>query len=145
MSKTYLGIDLGTSSVKVLLTEKGRVLERASAFYDEKTAAGWWEGVKKALRKLSGLCRADAVGLSSQVGTYIINQEEILHWNGPEGTQELQDLLQRFPQELFIAETGMAHPSLISYPLPRLLGASISIDPVKGRSRVDQYDHNKKS
>jgi len=130
LSKTYLGIDLGTSSVKILLTEDARVVERASVIYEERTPEGWWTAVRKALSQISGRKKTDAIGLSSQVGTYVINQKEILHWNGPEGSAELQELLERYPQEVFLAETGMAHPALISYPLPRLAYAKKHFSPL---------------
>ena len=130
MSKTYLGIDLGTSSVKILLTEDARVMERASVIYEERTSEGWWAAVRKALAQLSGRDKISAIGLSSQVGTYIINQKEILHWNGPEGSTELQELLERHSQEVFIAETGMPHPALVSYPLPRLSYARKHFSPL---------------
>ena len=130
MSKTYLGIDLGTSSVKILLTEDARVVERASVLYEERTVDGWWAAVRKALTQLSGRDKISAIGLSSQVGTYIINQKEILHWNGPEGSTELHELLERHSQEVFIAETGMPHPALVSYPLPRLSYARKHFSPL---------------
>ena len=130
MSKTYLGIDLGTSSVKILLTEDARVAERASVIYEERTPEGWWAAVRKALSQLSGLKNVNAIGLSSQVGTYIINQKEVIHWDGPEGSTELEELLTRYPQEVFLAETGMAHPALISYPLPRLTYAKKHFSPL---------------
>ena len=130
MNKTYLGIDLGTSSVKILLTEDARVMERASVIYEERTPEGWRAAVKKALSQLSGRKKASAIGLSSQVGTYIINQKEVIHWNSPEGSTELEELLRRYPQEVFLAETGMTHPSLISYPLPRLAYAKKHFAPL---------------
>lgn len=130
MSKTYLGIDLGTSSVKILLTEDARVMERASVIYEERTPEGWWAAVKKALSQLSGRKKVSAISLSSQVGTYIINQKEVIHWNGPEGSTELEELLKRYPHEVFLAETGMTHPSLISYPLPRLAYAKKHFSPL---------------
>lgn len=130
MSKTYLGIDLGTSSVKVLLAEDAKVVERTSVLYEERTVEGWWAAVHKALSQLSGRDKINAIGLSSQVGTYIINQKEILHWNGPEGSTELHELLERYPQEVFIAETGMPHPALVSYPLPRLSYARKHFSPL---------------
>ena len=86
--------------------------------------------VKKALSQLSGRKKVSAISLSSQVGTYIINQKEVIHWNGPEGSTELEELLKRYPHEVFLAETGMTHPSLISYPLPRLAYAKKHFAPL---------------
>jgi xylulokinase len=75
----YLGIDIGTSSVKaVLMDESGTVVEQASSplsilrphpFWSEQDPTGWWEATNSAVSDLD-LQRRDAVkaiGLSGQM------------------------------------------------------------------------------
>ena len=123
MSEAFLGIDLGTSSVKVVFVKDGRTVERSSAAYRTKDPEGWISAVRKALSGLTGREEACAAGLSSQTGTYIVNDRYVLPWNGKEGFQELQDIRKRFSTEEFLREIGMDHPELTSYPLPKLLYA----------------------
>jgi len=62
-----------------------------------------------------------AIGLTAQVGTYIVDGESIISWNEPASGDALTEILAAFPVGKFIAEIGMPHPPLASYPLPRLL------------------------
>ena len=67
---TYIGIDLGTSSVKLLLTDaQGKVLGEASREYSllqpapgwkEIEAQTWWQAVQEALEELLGNSSADS-------------------------------------------------------------------------------------
>ena len=123
MSEAFLGIDLGTSSVKAVLVKNGRTVERSSAAYRTKDPEGWISGVREALSCLTGREEACAVGLSSQTGTYIVNDRYVLPWNGKEGFQELQEIRKRIAGDVFQREIGMNHPELTSYPLPKLLYA----------------------
>ncbi|NTV90667.1 MAG: xylulokinase, partial [Clostridiales bacterium] len=60
----YLGIDLGTSSIKALLAdEAGRVLDSESEGYplllprenwSEQEPEAWWEGFCKIMKRLGG-------------------------------------------------------------------------------------------
>lgn len=72
---TYIGIDLGTSSVKLLLTTtKGEILAESSESYDvsypktgwtEQSPELWWGAVQKALEELlCGQDRASVKGIS---------------------------------------------------------------------------------
>ena len=40
-----LGIDLGTSSVKLLLKMRDGAVEKARERYEERTPDGWWNAV----------------------------------------------------------------------------------------------------
>lgn len=115
-----LGIDLGTSSVKMLLKYGDDTTIKVREGYEENTPSGWWEAVKRAMSglNLNGLA---AIGLTSQVGTYIVDGKEVLPWSGREGAEELEELKERYGRELFLKEISMPHPNLISYPLPRLM------------------------
>ena len=120
MSESFLGIDLGTSSVKALKTDENGNRSKTRCFYPCAGPDGWLSAVREALR---GIDTADiaAVGLSSQVGTYVVNGKDVFAWSDAVGKEELDGLLAEFPQEVFVRETGMPHPQIISYPLPRLM------------------------
>ncbi len=115
-----LGIDLGTSSVKMLLNDEDHTTIKVREGYEEPTPSGWWRAVKKAMSGLN-LDGISAIGLTSQVGTYIVDEKEILPWSGKEGAKELAELKEKCGRELFLEEVSMPHPNLISYPLPRLM------------------------
>lgn len=138
MNKCILGIDLGTSSVKVLARYFDGTVKKASAAYTAEVPASsagahldstdsgslsvksWLDALVSALRKLdcSAVC---AIGLSSQVGTYIINDQDIIGWRDAAGAQELRRLKEKYSCQDFIANIAMPHPDISSYPLPRLL------------------------
>jgi sugar (pentulose or hexulose) kinase len=120
MNKALLGIDLGTSSVKVLLRLGDGTVEKTKVGYEENTPAGWLAAVQKALRMLD-LRKVSAVGLSAQTGTYIVNKTHVIGWGDPVGKCELDRIRGAFSPDLFLAEIGMPHPAMTSYPLPRLL------------------------
>ena len=120
MNKGLLGIDLGTSSVKVLLRHANGEIEKTKCNYEEPTPAGWLSAVRRALRPLD-LREVAAVGLTAQTGTYIINDQTVISWSDGAGKTELDRLRGEFSKETLLAEIGMPHPSIASYPLPRLL------------------------
>lgn len=117
--KQILGIDLGTSSVKMILRAYDGDALKIKERYDEPSPAGWRRAVKKALAGLD-LGSVAAIGLSSQVGTYIIDGREVIGWEDRKGVEELGALRERFGREVFMEEISMPHPNIISYPLPRL-------------------------
>lgn len=118
--RCILGIDLGTSSVKMILKSYDGAAVKVKEGYEETTPAGWRNAVKKALAGLDLTCLA-AIGLSSQVGTYIINGKDVIGWGGKEGTEELEEIRKCYSRELFLEEISMPHPNIISYPIPRLM------------------------
>lgn len=120
MNKAVLGIDLGTSSVKVMLKYKNGDVKKVRESYDEISPKGWSEAIRKAVLKLD-ISDVSAVGLSSQVGTYIIDDEKVISWNDGVGREELGKLKQRYESKDFLEEISMPHPDIISYPLPRLI------------------------
>lgn len=118
--KSVLGIDLGTSAVKLLQRfEDGQVVKEKER-YEEISPKGWWEAISRAMCRME-LESVEAIGLSSQVGTYIVDGTEVISWNDPIGAEELAELKWTYSQEEFLAEISMPHPNIISYPLPRLL------------------------
>ena len=115
-----LGIDLGTSSVKLVLHKTGSATQKSRAEYSSVSPEGWLSALRNAAQQLD-LSGVDAIGLSSQVGTYIIDGKHVVPWNGSEGLNELTRLKSEFSKDEFINHIGMAHPDMVSYPLPRLM------------------------
>lgn len=117
---SVLGIDLGTSSVKMILRCRDGTWAKAREAYEENTPAGWWKAVRKAMAGFD-LADLSGIGLSGQVGTYLADGRVVARWSGEEGKKELQRVKEQCSQELFLEEISMPHPDIISYPLPRLL------------------------
>ena len=118
MINGILGIDLGTSSVKLFLKDENGT-KKAKESYSSPSPDGWWSALCKAAKSLD-LSGVKAIGLSSQVGTYIINEEKAISWNSSVGKEELDLILSDLSQEIFEEEISMPHPKIISYPLPRI-------------------------
>lgn len=119
MNKTVLGIDLGTSSVKILQYFQNGTSKKAKAFYEEISPKGWWDAICQALGQFE-LEDVAAISLSSQVGTYIVNGNEVISWNCEIGAEEVREIKRRYEPETFLKEISMDHPNIVSYPIPRL-------------------------
>lgn len=133
------GIDLGTSSLKVILcSRQGQVVGKVSQSYDSGSAGegcvnptAWWQALKSAFDMLAetvDLKEITAIGLDAQVGTYILypwEEEEssptTVSWRSGEAEEQLIRLKQRFSKEYFEEHISMPHPDLVSYPAPRIL------------------------
>lgn len=120
MNKGILGIDLGTSSVKLLLRFDNGEIRKAKCVYEEKTPKGWVDAISKAFIELKDT-EIKAIGLSSQVGTYIINGKDTIGWDMGVGKEELDEIKKTHSADEFIREIDMPHPDIISYPIPRLM------------------------
>lgn len=130
MREFFLGIDIGTSAIKGLARDgHGNTIKARRAYkYAEKEGilASWRLALKELIAELNEKVQKKggefvAVAFSSQVGTYIINESDVLSWQSSAGKEELEELKAKFSNERFIREIGMAHPDIVSYPLPRLL------------------------
>lgn len=124
MKKYFLGIDIGTSSVKLIMANKNGDIKKSKCSYTSNGIDSWCNALKTALRDLEkqiSLSCISAIGLSSQVGTYITNCGDVIEWSSSAGEKELSEIKAEVSDDEFIKEIGMAHPDLISYPLPRLL------------------------
>ena len=119
MTDKILGIDLGTSSVKLIYCENGSV-KKLKRSYLSVSPDGWWDAICSACQEID-LSSVRVIGLSSQVGTYVIDGCNVIGWNEPTGKDQLDRLLSSVTREEFIEEISMPHPRLISYPLPRLM------------------------
>jgi xylulokinase len=115
----YLGIDLGTSEVKVLLlAPDGRVIgtagspfvvTRAHPRWSEQNPADWWDGTRRALAALREKHPADfaavrGIGLSGQMhGAVLLDAHDnvlrpAILWNDMRAVDECAELTARAPQ-----------------------------------------------
>ena len=119
----YLGIDLGTSSVKGILNSRDGHTLKVKKSYCTQSPDAWKSALKEMLLELTKNCPGTiaAGALSAQVGTYLVNGCDVIGWQSQVGTEELAFLKSRFSADTFIREISMPHPDLHSYPLPRLL------------------------
>lgn len=131
----FLGIDLGTQSVKVLLlSAAGQVVGKGSSSYpvfaaqpgwSESTPEAWWEGTIKAVGEAVGDFSAEvrAVGLSGQMHGVVLSDRQgnalrpAILWADSRAVRELEHfrgLTDRERRELANPITvGMAGPTLL--------------------------------
>jgi len=132
----YMGIDLGTSSVKVILIdESGTLIDEAAApltlsrpkpLWSEQDPQAWWEATQAAVAALKTRHSLDAVagiGLSGQMhGAVLLDgQNRILRpailWNDGRAGAECRELEQREPDSRAItgnlAMPGFTAPKLL--------------------------------
>jgi xylulokinase len=134
----FLGIDLGTSEVKLLLLdEHGRVLAQAGApvplarpqpLWSEQSPEHWWQATEAAVRSLrashgEAFSRVRAIGLSGQMhGAVLLDaHDEVLRpailWNDGRSHVECEELTARAPRLHAIAG-NLAMPGFTA---PKLL------------------------
>ncbi len=120
MKNSFLGIDIGTSSVKVLLLFSNGKIIKYKESYSSVSIDGWTKALKRLLKKFR---RYDisAIAFSSQVGTYVLDDKTVLPWNTSAGKEQLDYILSKCEKDEFTEEISMNHPKIISYPLPRYL------------------------
>lgn len=113
------GIDIGTSSVKLMLADEFGVRKKVRVPYEKGGMEGFLEAIKKAFSMIDA--EYTSVSLSSQTGTYVIDGKDIIPWYGSEGTEETAIAGNYLSGEEFLTEIDMPHPDIVSYPFPRLL------------------------
>jgi xylulokinase len=121
-----LGIDLGTSSVKVLITDtNGAVLSRGSADYPmytpqpgwvEQSPDDWWQAailaVRQATSQLKNTSSLAAISLSGQMhGTVMLEHaNHALHpaviWPDQRSTAQIKEIADLFGEQRWIEITG---------------------------------------
>ena len=119
MNKCVVGIDLGTSSVKIVKKYRDGHIEKLRNTYQGTLPGAWWESILALFDEIKW-DEVAAIGLSSQVGTYLINNKEVIPWNSNAGKEEVRWWKEQYSKERFMQEISMPHPDIISYPLPRL-------------------------
>lgn len=114
----FLGIDLGTSEVKLLLLDdSGRVIAQAGsplrvsrpqALWSEQDPAHWWQATQDAVARLrhshrEAFARVRAIGLSGQMHGAVLlgSRDEVLRpailWNDGRSHAECAELTERAP------------------------------------------------
>lgn len=135
-----LGIDIGTTAVKVvLLSETGQIEEEASAAHDlrsphrgwaEENAEEWWQNVCTCLcrirdRAQEKLARTAAVGVSGMVPAIVLLDREgkpirnTIQQNDARAVEEIEELKQKINQNWLYEKTGGFTNQ--QHVLPRLL------------------------
>jgi xylulokinase len=126
----FLGIDIGTSSVKALWRSGGdEQVARAPYRGEQPGPADWMAAIREAVGGLrtgdTRPLRPAAVGLCGQTNTYVLarpgdDAPAVVPWSAPGGGAELAELL-RLPTSFFVRHISMPHPAMVSYPAPRIL------------------------
>lgn len=104
----YLGIDLGTSAVKAVVTDAGEVVAEASESLavsrpgprmSEQSPEAWWQATDNAVRRLRDFASGiDAIGLSGQMHGAVLLDEQghvlrnAILWNDGRSEVECQEL-----------------------------------------------------
>jgi xylulokinase len=138
----YLGIDLGTSEVKVLLlASNGRVIGTAGSPFTvsrphqrwaEQNPSDWWDGTRAALSTLRAkhpdeFAQVRGIGLSGQMhGAVLLDaQDRVLRpailWNDMRSVEECAELTERAP-ELHEIAGNLAMPGFTAPKLLWVLG-----------------------
>ncbi len=131
----FLGIDIGTSSVKALLLDCNGViidqkthpltLQRPRALWSEQTPDDWWQAVDQTVRAIDARSRASvqAIGLSGQMhGAVVLGKDDqplraAILWNDGRAQPQCATLLQTAPRTWEI--TG--NPVLAGFTAPKLV------------------------
>lgn len=134
----YIGIDLGTSSVKIVLIDQAQSLvataeqslavSRPQPLWSEQNPEHWWQATQTAMTELKKLYRQElqqvkAIGLSGQMhgATLLDKHQQILRpailWNDGRSALQCQTLMQRVPAALKITGNmimpGFTAPKLL--------------------------------
>ena len=150
----YLGIDLGTSAVKLLLlSSEQQVLAEASitltvqrpkSLWSEQEPEAWWHAVQAGIEELCkqhSLAQVKGIGLSGQMhgATLLDAQQQVLRpailWNDGRSDTECEFLEQQIPNSRQI--TGnLAMPGFTA---PKLLW--LQREEPTLFEKVNKYDH----
>ena len=134
----FIGIDVGTSSVKALLVdESGVVIKKATPEYDfstpkslwaEANPSDWWEATQNAIKTL--LVNMDSsqiggIGLTGQMHGMIVLDEggnvlrPCIMWNDQRSHVECNEITNRIGREKILEITG--NPVLPGFTAPKIL------------------------
>jgi xylulokinase len=126
MRNLALGIDIGTTSVKVVLINKdGELVSEISKPHDlvslmpgfaEEDPSRWWESVKSILKEIaeSGLAeQIAAIGVTGMVPTLILIDREL---NDARAVTEIEELKEIIEEEQYFAETANTLNQQVIFP-----------------------------
>jgi len=135
----FLGLDIGTSSVKcILVSMTGDVEAAASAPLDldtpqpgwaEQDPEAWWEASQATIRDLRAkqpAARIDAIGISGQMHSSVFLDRRgavirpALLWSDGRTTAECREIVQRAGGEAQLRE-WVCNPALEGFTLPKVL------------------------
>ena len=133
----FIGIDVGTSSIKALLVdENGKVLASSNPEYPFQTPAPlqaetdpevWWDATCKAIRELLGHTSADligGVGLTGQMHGLVLLDDQgnplrpCIMWNDQRSFEECEEMTETLGKTEVIKITG--NPILAGFTAPKL-------------------------
>jgi len=147
----YLGIDLGTSAVKVLLVDdRQRVVDQASAplavsrpqpLWSEQDPEAWWSATQAAVgtlrqRQAAALAAVRGIGLSGQMhgATLLDPADRVLRpamlWNDGRSAAECAELERRVPD----SRTITGNLAMPGFTAPKLLWVAAHEPEVFGRT-----------
>ena len=133
----FIGIDVGTSSIKALLVdENGKVLASSNPEYPFQTPAPlqaetdpevWWDATCKAIRDLLNQTSADligGVGLTGQMHGLVLLDDQgnslrpCIMWNDQRSFKECEEMTETLGKTEVIKITG--NPILAGFTAPKL-------------------------
>ena len=134
----FIGIDVGTSSVKALLVdESGVVIKKATPEYDfstpkslwaETNPSDWWEATQNAIKTLLGnmdSSQIGGIGLTGQMHGMVALDEggnvlrPCIMWNDQRSHVECKEITNRIGREKILEITG--NPVLPGFTAPKIL------------------------
>ena len=134
----FIGIDVGTSSVKALLVdESGVVIKKATPEYDfstpkslwaEANPSDWWEATQNAIKTLLGnmdSSQIGGIGLTGQMHGMVALDEggnvlrPCIMWNDQRSHVECKEITNRIGREKILEITG--NPVLPGFTAPKIL------------------------
>ena len=134
----FIGIDVGTSSVKALLVdESGVVVKKATPEYDfstpkslwaEANPSDWWEATQNAIKTLLGnmdSSQIGGIGLTGQMhGMVALDKggnvlRPCIMWNDQRSHVECNEITNRIGREKILEITG--NPVLPGFTAPKIL------------------------
>ncbi|MCL2367400.1 MAG: FGGY-family carbohydrate kinase [Oscillospiraceae bacterium] len=160
--KYLLGIDIGTTSVKVvLISDRGEILAEASREHDlltpepgwaEECAFTWWENTQAAVQEIAGLRPREmgqlaGVGVSGMVPAIVLLDADFqvlrnsIQQNDARAEDQLDRVMAALDQEELYARTGGY--SNLQHVLPRILWVKEQEPEIWGRVRyvMGSYDY----
>ena len=159
MKDLALGIDIGTTSVKVLIiSQDGKIIREISKTHDlissepgfaEEDPAVWWESVQGILRTISGegfAQRIASVGVTGMVPTLILLDEQLnpirhsIQQNDARSTLEIEEMKGLVDEEQYFADTANTINQQVIFPKYQWLRKHEPQNVQKARWMMGSYD-----